>query len=76
MNWIRQSFWVADLCLLAMLAFFIVLGGVNLGQATGVAIAVAAMALLASAHAWALRRHHADLERSPESRYARERRGF
>ena len=76
MNWIRQSFWVADLCLLAMLGFFIVLGGVNLGEAAGLALAVGVMAVLALANAWLLHRHHEDLERSPVSRHNRERRGF
>ena len=76
MGKLSQSFWIADLMLLAMLAFFIVLGDVSLGESTGVAIAVAALALIGAAETY--RRHkiadHSSL--SPDAQRWRERRGF
>ncbi len=76
MDKLSQSIWIADLMLLAMLAFFIVLGGVSLGESTGVAIAVAALAVIGGLETY--RRHriadHTSL--SPDAQRWRERRGF
>jgi hypothetical protein len=76
MSKLSQSFWIADLMLLAMLAFFIVLGGVSLGESSGFAIAVGVMALIGFGETY--RRHrladHHSLSR--EAQRWRERRGF
>ena len=76
MGKLSQSFWIADLMVLALLAFFIVLGGVSLGESTGVAIAVAALAVIGFAETY--RRHriadHSSLSR--DAQRWRERRGF
>ena len=76
MGKLTQSFWIADLMVLAMLAFFIVLGGVSLGESTGVAIAVGVLALIGFGETY--RRHrladHASLSR--DAQRWRERRGF
>jgi quinol-cytochrome oxidoreductase complex cytochrome b subunit len=75
-DWLVGSFWVADAMILGMLAFFMVLGSVNPSETAGFAIVFAALALLLAFHLWQLHRHHREMERSPASRYARERRGF
>jgi membrane associated rhomboid family serine protease len=73
LGWLLESFWIADALVLAMLAFFIVVGG---GSSAPVAIVGSIMAVLYAAHA--VRRHQRQRvsELSPEARRIRERRGF
>jgi hypothetical protein len=76
MKWITQSLWVADLMVLAMLAFFILLGGVDLGQSAALAIIVGTLTALGGFHMWRQHRYLQDMTLAPESRRDRERRGF
>jgi hypothetical protein len=76
LDWLVGSFWVADAMVLAMVAFFMVLGSVSPGETAGFAAAVTVLAALLGFHLWQLRRHRGDLERAPATRSARERRGF
>jgi hypothetical protein len=75
-DWLVGSFWVADAMILGLLAFFMILGSVDPSETLGVALLFVALALLLAFHLWQLHRHHSELERSPASRHARERRGF
>ena len=71
--WLAESFWIADVLVLGLIAFFIVVGG---SETTGVWIVGSVLGLLYAVHA--VRRHdrHRDRRLSPEARQARERRGF
>jgi hypothetical protein len=73
---LAQSFWIADLMVLAMLSFFIVLGGVDVGDATGVAAVVVVLAVLGLAETYRRHRVADHTALSPEGRRWRERRGF
>ncbi|MEF2162587.1 hypothetical protein [Pseudomonas aeruginosa] len=70
---VLASFWVADLLVLALLAFFIVVGG---GRSAVALIVASVLALLYLVHAVVRRRNHADEELSLADRQIRERRGF
>ena len=76
MSKLTQSFWIADLMVLAMLAFFIVLGAVDLAESTGVAIAVAALAVIGLGETYRRHRISDHTALTPEGRRWRERRGF
>ena len=52
------------------------LGTFDPADAVGATVAVAALAVLWLGYAVFAHSHHADIERSPELKYARERRGF
>ena len=71
--WLLESFWIADVLVLGMLAFFVIVGG---GSSAPVIIVGSVLALLYAAHA--VRRHdqRSANELSPEDRRTRERRGF
>jgi Flp pilus assembly protein TadB len=72
LSWLLESFWIADVLVLALLAFFIIVGG---GSSTAVMIVACVLALLYAAHA--VKRHNRQREElSPEARRIRERRGF
>ena len=76
MDKLSQSFWIADLMVLAMLAFFIVLAGVDVAESTVLAIAVAVLAVLGGAETYRRHRIADHTALSPEGRRWRERRGF
>ena len=76
MSKLSQSFWIADLMVLAMLAFFIVLAGVDVGESTGLTIAVAALALIGLGETYRRHRIADHTALTPEGRRWRERRGF
>jgi hypothetical protein len=70
--WLLETFWIADVLVLGMLAFFVIVGG---GSSTPVVIVGSVLALLYAAHA--VHRHNRRGEqRSLEARKMRERRGF
>jgi quinol-cytochrome oxidoreductase complex cytochrome b subunit len=72
LSWLLESFWVVDVLVLGMLAFFVIVGG---SSSTPVVIVGSVLALLYAAHA--VHRHNArGAERSLEERRVRERRGF
>jgi hypothetical protein len=71
---IREAFWIACICLVAMFAFFMVIGSVtpaNAGVATTIVAVLAAAYLW---HTWYAGR--AEAKRDPRVVQARERRGF
>jgi membrane protein YdbS with pleckstrin-like domain len=71
---LMETFWLMCLAVIAMFAFFLVLGAISPGRAITVTLVVAALAVLWIAHAvW--RSRHGD-GRDPDARRARERRGF
>jgi fatty acid desaturase len=71
---LSETFWVLVIAAIAMFAFFIVLGAFSPGQAVGLTVVLAVLAILWVGHAiWASR--HSD-GRDPGARRARERRGF
>jgi hypothetical protein len=74
--WIAESFWIADVMFVAMFAFFIALGAFNPLETTGMALALAGLTAVYSVRVWMLHRRREELQRTPESRAARERRGF
>jgi hypothetical protein len=76
MSKLSQSFWIADLMVLAMLAFFIVLAGVDVGESTALAVAVGALALIGAGETYRRHRIADHTALSPEGRRWRERRGF
>jgi uncharacterized membrane protein YhaH (DUF805 family) len=71
---LAETFWLLALAVIAMFAFFVVLGAFSPGQAVLVTLVVAALAVLWIVHAVLVSRH-AD-GRDPNARRARERRGF
>ena len=75
-KWISQSVWIADLMVLAMLAFFIVLGAVDLGQSTALMVIVGILAVVGALFSWHAHRV-AEVNALPrEAQRWRERRGF
>jgi len=70
--WLLESFWITDVLVVGMLAFFVIVGG---GSSTPVVIVGVVLAVLYAAHA--VHRHNQrNGERSIEARRMRERRGF
>ena len=71
-DWLLESFWIADVLAVAMIAFFVVVGG---SASTPLLVAGLVLAVLYAAHlVW--RRRHAGGSLSPADRRTRERRGF
>ena len=70
---LREAFWVACICIVAMFAFFMVIGSVSPGNA---AVATIIVAGLASAYAWHSWHAGRTADRDPRVVAARERRGF
>ncbi|HEY7078041.1 MAG TPA: hypothetical protein VH418_21840 [Solirubrobacteraceae bacterium] len=71
---LSETFWVLVIAVVAMFAFFLLLGAISPGQAVLLTVVVAGLAILWVAHAiWVSR--HSD-GRDPGARRARERRGF
>jgi uncharacterized membrane protein YhaH (DUF805 family) len=71
---LAETFWLLALAVIAMFAFFVVLGAFSPGQAWIATLVVVALAVMWIAHAvWVSR--HSD-GRDPSARRARERRGF
>jgi uncharacterized membrane protein YhaH (DUF805 family) len=71
---IREAFWVASICIVAMFAFFMVIGSVSPANAAVATIVVGGLAAAYMWHAW-----HAGRTaeaRDPRVVKARERRGF
>jgi membrane associated rhomboid family serine protease len=70
---LRESFWIADVLVLGLLAFFMIVGD---GSSTAAVVVGCVLALLYAAHA--VRRHdrHRADALSTRSRRIRERRGF
>jgi Ca2+/Na+ antiporter len=71
---IREAFWVASICIVAMFAFFMVIGSVSPANAAVATIVVAALAAAYLWHTWYAGR--TDEKRDPRVVQARERRGF
>ena len=76
LKWVSQSVWVVDLMVLAMLAFFIVLGGVDLGQSTALTVVVGCLAVVGALFSWQAHRAHERHALSRDQQRWRERRGF
>jgi hypothetical protein len=76
MSKLTQSFWIADLMVLAMLAFFIVLAGVDIGESAALAITVGVLSLLGAGETYRRHRLADHTALTPEGRRWRERRGF
>jgi uncharacterized membrane protein len=74
--WLVESFWIADVMFIAMFGFFIALGAFNPLQTTGMAVGLGGLAAVYAVRVWLLHRRREELQRTPESRAARERRGF
>jgi hypothetical protein len=72
---IRETFWVFALGAILAYLFFMLLGAFDPGDATGMTVAVAVLAVLWVLHAWAGRRRAGE-HRDPRVVEARERRGF
>jgi hypothetical protein len=71
---LSDTFWVLAIAVVAMFAFFILLGAFSPGQSVALTVVLAGLAILWVAHAiWVSR--HSD-GRDPAARRARERRGF
>jgi uncharacterized membrane protein YhaH (DUF805 family) len=71
---LSETFWLLVLGVVVMFAFFVALGAFHVGEAVGVTVAVAVLAVLWLAHAvWSARHHDG---RDPAAIRARERRGF
>lgn len=75
-KWISQSVWIADLMVLAMLAFFIVLGAVDLGQSTALMVVVGILAVVGALFSWYAHRTSEVNALPREAQRWRERRGF
>ena len=73
---LTQSFWILDVTILAMLVFFVVLGGVDLTEATTLGAIVATLTILMGINLWRMHRNRAEISRSKDQQMARERRGF
>lgn len=71
---LADSFWVADLMLIALMVFFVALGAVNVFEATTYGIALGVLIVLYALHIASLARGRDGL--TPEARRDRERRGF
>jgi membrane associated rhomboid family serine protease len=71
---IREAFWVLAICVVAMFAFFMVIGSVNPANAAGATVVVGGLAAAYLWHSWRTSRK-AD-SRDPRIVRARERRGF
>jgi membrane protein YdbS with pleckstrin-like domain len=71
---LSETFWLLVLAVVAMFAFFFVLGAFSPGQAVVVTLVVVALALLWLAHAMWVARHSEG--RNPALIRDRERRGF
>jgi TRAP-type C4-dicarboxylate transport system permease large subunit len=69
-----ESFWILLLSLVVMFVFFVALGAFSPGEAVGITIVVAVMAVLWVAHAIWVSRHSAG--RDARATSDRERRGF
>jgi len=70
---IREAFWVAAICIVAMFAFFMVIGSVSPANAAVATIIVGGLAVAYMWHAWHAGRSE---RRDPRAVRARERRGF
>ena len=75
-EFLRETFWVLALGLIACYAFFVALGAFSPGDVVGVSIAVGVLVALWALHVWARRRRERDADLDPRLRAARERRGF
>ena len=71
---LSETFFLLVLGVVAMFAFFVVLGALKPGQVVGLSIAVAVLAAIWVAHAMWVTRHSDG--RDPATIRARERRGF
>jgi len=70
---VLESFWTIDILIVALLAFFIIVGGAS---STPVLIIGIVLALAYAIHAVRRRNRRHAAERTPEARRMRERRGF
>ena len=75
-KWISQSVWIAGLMFFAMLAFFIVLGGIDLGQSAALTVLLGCLAAVGAGYSWLAHRARTVDSLSPEQQRWRERRGF
>ena len=73
---LRNAFWLLVAGIVCLMGFLAAMDAWNPGDATAATIAFACLAALWGAHAVFTHRHHADVERDPALRHARERRGF
>ena len=71
---LREAFWVACISIVAMFAFFMVIGSVSPGNAAAATIIVAVLFVAYMWHAWHAGR--SEQKRDPRIISARERRGF
>lgn len=73
---LRNAFWVLSLFVLALYAFFVVLGAWDPADVLPLTIVMLALALLWIAHAWLAHAHADEQQQDPRMIRARERRGF
>ncbi len=73
MDTLRNTFWVASICLVALLAFFVVIGAVTT-EAVWVFVVMGVLAVLFAGHMFLQSRN--DGPRDPRLIHDRERRGF
>jgi hypothetical protein len=71
---VREAFWLAAICFVAMYAFFMVIGSISPSAASFATLAAALLLAAYVVHAFIASRH-AD-SRDPRAIQARERRGF
>lgn len=74
-RWRSETMRVAELAIIAMLAFLVMLGAFSPSESQVVWIAIAGLVVLYCIHPWALWRRGSGIEPSPEGRRAGGRRG-
>jgi len=70
----REAFWLTIICVVAVYAFFLVIGSINPSTAAVATLVVGGLLVLYVVHAWYSARHVDS--RDPRMIRARERRGF
>lgn len=73
MNTLRNTFWIASICLIVCFAFFVALGAITT-EAVGLFVVMGVLVVLFAGHMWTQSRHQAP--RDPRLVHDRERRGF
>jgi hypothetical protein len=73
---LRNAFFLVIAGIVSLYAGLAALGAFDPTESVGATAAVAALALIWMAYGVFAHLHHADIERDPSLRYARERRGF
>lgn len=72
----RHTFWLLVIGSTCLLGFLALMGSWDPAESPAAAVALATLALLWMAHAYAGHRHYDEIVRDPRLRQDRERRGF